>query len=388
MAKFLFVVPPFFGHLSPTISIGASLIEKGHRVAWTGLISIEENVFPEKGIYFFPKKELEEHQEEIDRILKLQDEGPNLSVFEAAKLAMEDTVIPFAKIMMKGVESVVEAFQPDVIVNDCMALAGSLVAYLKKIPYATTIPVPPNVGGKPGSKILEWHLTRLLDLQRFVGIETNECIVYSSQLTILFTSKEFAQTEDPPSQFRFVGPVSGRPSVAPFDWDRLAKTTNPKIYATIGTLLVDIRRVFFSRLIEAFKDKPFTVIAATDPDIIDEWPSNFIVQKFVPQTELMKHVDAIICHGGFNTVHDAITAGLPILITPIGYDHFHTANLIERAGCGINIKYKRMTSDKLIDAVDELVNNPKYREAALNVRKTFVNAGGNVKAVEYLEALL
>lgn len=388
MAKFLFVVPPFFGHLSPTISIGASLIENGHSVAWTGLIPLEKNIFPEKGMYFFPEKELEEYKEEIERILKLQDEGPNLSVFEAAKLAMEDTVIPFAKIMMKGVIGVIDVFQPDVIVNDCMALAGSLAAYRKKIPYATTIPVPPDVGGKANSKILEWHLTRLMDLQRFAGIETNDCIVYSPRLSIVFTSKEFAQVEKFPDNFQFVGPVSGRPNETPFDWESLSKSENPKIYATIGTLLVDIRRVFFSRLIEAFKDKPLTIIAATNPDIIDEWPDNFIVQTFVPQTELMKHVDAVICHGGFNTVHDAISAGLPILITPIGYDHFHTANLIEKSGCGINLKYKRMTSNKLIDAMTELLNNPAYRESALNIRKTFVDAGGNLKAVACLEALL
>ncbi|MDR3339791.1 MAG: glycosyl transferase [Candidatus Symbiothrix sp.] len=385
MAKFLFVVPPFFGHVSPTISLGASLIEKGHQVAWTGLLSLQKELFPEKGYYFFPEKELEEHQTEIDRILKLQDEGPNLSVFEAAKLAVDETAIPFAKIMMKGVSAVIDRFQPDIVINDCLAYAGSLAAYLKGIPYATTIPVPPDVMGKADSKVMEGYINRFLNLQRSLGIEEKEPIIFSSKLCLIFTSQQFARIENPLDFAKFVGPVSGRPNDVPFDWERLSKVTTPKVYATIGTLLIDIRKAFFSRLIDAFKDKPITIIAATDPDIIEKWPDNFIVQGFVPQTELMKQVDVVICHGGFNTVNDTFFNGLPMLITPIGYDHFHTANLIEKAGCGINIKYKRMRTEHLVNAIDELLNNPKYREAAKEIQKSFFDAGGNEKAVELLE---
>jgi MGT family glycosyltransferase len=385
MAKFLFIVPPFFGHLSPTISVGTSLIERGHQVAWTGLLSLKKDFFPERGRYFFPEEELKEHQSEIDRILKLQDEGPNLSVFEAAKLALEDTAIPFAKIMLKGVNAVIDAFQPDVIINDCLAFAGSLAAHLRGIPYVTTIPVPPDVMGKVDSKVIEWHLTRILELQRSLHIDDKESIIHSPKLCLIFTSQEFARIENPPANVKFVGPVGGRPNDIPFDWERLSNVSTPKVYATIGTLLVDIRKAFFTKLIEALKDKPVTVIAATDPAIIEEWPDNFIVQGFVPQTEVMKRVDAVICHGGFNTVNDTFLNGLPMLITPIGYDHFHTANLIEKAGCGINIKYKRMKAESVANAIDELLNNPKYREAAGKVQKSFIEAGGNERAVDCLE---
>lgn len=41
MSKFLFVVPPFFGHINPSLSIGRTLLEKGHEVAWAGLTEIK-----------------------------------------------------------------------------------------------------------------------------------------------------------------------------------------------------------------------------------------------------------------------------------------------------------------------------------------------------------
>ena len=96
-------------------------------------------------------------------------------------------------------------------------------------------------------------------------------------------------------------------------------------------------------------------------------------------------MDAVICHGGFNTVNDTFTNGLPMLITPIAYDHFHTAKLIEQAGCGVSIRYKRLRISDLRDTVFELLENPKYRQAAQKIRETFIEAGGNDKAVQLLE---
>jgi UDP:flavonoid glycosyltransferase YjiC (YdhE family) len=74
-----------------------------------------------------------------------------------------------------------------------------------------------------------------------------------------------------------------------------------------------------------------------------------------------------------------------MLITPIAYDHFHTAKLIENAGCGIKIRYKRLRIEDLKNAVFELLENPQYRNAALRIKETFIAAGGNDKAVQLLE---
>ena len=41
MSKFAFIVPPFSGHVNPTLSLGASLLQNGHEVAW---ISLDESL--------------------------------------------------------------------------------------------------------------------------------------------------------------------------------------------------------------------------------------------------------------------------------------------------------------------------------------------------------
>jgi MGT family glycosyltransferase len=388
MSKFLFVVPPFFGHISPTLSIGASLIAKGHEVKWLGVTPLSDSHIPEGGEYIYPQDDLVEHQEELQKILKRQDDGPSCSGPEVMKLALEETYVPIARIMMKGLGKYVDAWKPDVIINDCITFAGALCAYIKGIPCVTTTPVPPDVMGDTANsapKIFEWQENLIKGLQREFGVYGDEIVIHSHKMNIVFTSEEFAGAQDSMPHMKFVGPVKGRPNHADFDWQRLEKATTPKVFVSLGTLLVDIRKEFFGKLIEAFADAPVTIVAATNPDIFEQWPDNFIVNGFVPQAELMPKMDVVICHGGFNTVNDTFINGLPMLITPIAYDHFHTAKLIENAGCGIKIRYKRLRIEDMKKAVFELLENPIYRNASLRIKETFIAAGGNDKAVQLLE---
>lgn len=388
MSKFLFVVPPFFGHISPTLSIGASLIAKGHEVKWLGITPLAAAHVPEGGEYIYPEADLAAHQEELQKILKRQDDGPACSGPEVMKLALEETYVPIARIMMKGLGKFVDAWQPDVIVNDCITFAGALCAHIKGIPCVTTTPVPPDVMGDTANsapKIFEWQEQLVKGLQQEFGVYGDDIVIHSRKMNLVFTSLEFAGLKDPMPHMKFVGPVKGRPNNVAFDWERLEKAKTPKVFVSLGTLLVDIRAAFFQKLIDAFADAPLTIVAATNPDIFEQWPDNFIVSGFVPQAELMPKMDVVICHGGFNTVNDTFINGLPMLITPIAYDHFHTAKLIENAGCGLKIRYKRLRIEDLKNAIFELLENPQYRNAALRIKDTFIAAGGNDKAVELLE---
>lgn len=388
MSKFLFVVPPFFGHISPTLSIGASLIARGHEVRWLGITPLAASHIPEGGAYIYPESDLLEYQEELQKILKRQDDGPACSGPEVMKLALEETYVPIARIMMKGLGDFVDAWQPDVIVNDCITFAGALCAHIKGIPSVTTTPVPPDVMGDTANsapKIFEWQQNLVKGLQEEFGVYGEDIVIHSRKLNLVFTSQEFAGLQYPMPHMKFVGPVKGRPNPVAFDWERLEKATTPKVFVSLGTLLVDIRAAFFQKLIDAFADAPLTIVAATNPDIFEKWPDNFIVTGFVPQAELMPKMDVVICHGGFNTVNDTFINGLPMLITPIAYDHFHTAKLIENAGCGLKIRYKRLRIEDLKQAIFELLENPQYRNAALRIKDTFIAAGGNDKAVQLLE---
>jgi glycosyltransferase, MGT family len=391
MARFLFAVPPFWGHINPTLSIGRTLLERGHTVTWAGMTQIKTELVPEGGIYYHLKKTEEDNKEEIDEIIQLQNKGANMPALEALKLGLQDTYIPFAKMMMAEFNEVVDEFKPDVIVNDCITFAGCLSAHIKGLPSATITPITPNAlhDPKTAPKVTEWVHNSILELQRSVGIMEDGEFIKSKQLDMYYTSQKFAGYDDAsvPPYMKFIGALTGRPDSTPFDWERLEKANTPKIYISIGTVIVDSRKDFFSKMVEALKDKPVTVVAAADPAILEKWPDNFIVQSYVPQSELLKHIDVVVGHGGLNTVCDTYMNGIPMLIIPMAFDQSHTAMLIDEYGCGIRIKYKRMRIQDIEHAIDELLYNPQYKKAAIEIQQSFIEAGGNKRAAELLEAL-
>ncbi|KAF5277240.1 hypothetical protein FQA39_LY18517 [Lamprigera yunnana] len=64
--------------MSPTLSVGASLIARGHEVKWFGITPLDSKHIPEGGS-IFTREDLIPYQEEIARILKRQDDGPACS---------------------------------------------------------------------------------------------------------------------------------------------------------------------------------------------------------------------------------------------------------------------------------------------------------------------
>lgn len=392
MAKFLFAVPPFKGHINPTLSLGATLLNRNHEVAWAGMTQIDPELLPSGGKYFYMQETGRKNKLEIESIIQLQNKGANMPALEALKLGLQDTYIPFAKMMIEEFNAVVDTFEPDVIINDCITLVGALSAHMKDIPIATLTPITPNalVDPKSAPKVTEWVHNSIIEMQKEIGIDGDKEYIQSDVLNMYYTSQLFCgyTEETTPPYMRFIGALTGRPDHTSFDWERFLKSKQPRIYISIGTVLVNSRKDFFERMIAALKDKPVTVIAAADPEIMDEWPDNFIVQSYVPQSELLTHVDMVIGHGGLNTVCDTYINGIPMLIIPMAFDQSHTAQLIENYGCGIWIKYTRMRVQDIEHAVKELLYNPKYKKAAKEIQQSFIDAGGNERAADLVEGLV
>jgi MGT family glycosyltransferase len=388
MYKFLFVVPPFFGHINATLSLGASLLRKGHEVKWLGIQPLAPEHIPQGGEFIYPEEDLAVYQQQIHEILDRQGDEKAYSGPEVMKFTFEETFIPFARMTMPALARVADTWKPDVIISDYMAFAGSLCSYIKKIPCVITYPMPPDfVSGMEENipKVFSWHEELMKGLQREFGVYGDVVINNLQQMDLVFTSEEFSGIKAPLAHMKFVGPVQGRPNRTAFDWEWLEKAAVPKIFVSLGTVLTGVRETFFRKLVEAFADMPLRVIAVTDPGIFEQWPDNFLVSRVVPQLELLPKMDVVISHGGFNTINETLMNGLPMLVTPIAYDQFHNAKLVENAGCGIVLRYRRLRVGDMRKAVSALLNDPEYRNASARIRDTFIAAGGNEKAVQLLE---
>lgn len=391
MAKFLFVVPPFIGHINPTLGIGGELLSRGHEVIWIGIKEIPKSFIPKGGKFIVPHQYLEDNKDIIDEILEKQDNGPSIYGADILKFAMEETYIPFSNFLMNPILEIIDEYKPDLIINDETMFCGAIAAVIKNIPYATSIAVPPGLFQPVGimPKVEQWQTNLVLELQKKYGITGENKITNSSILNLSYTSKEFIVRNDFPDHYKFVGPiVKGRPVVGDLKWEKLLESDKPKVYISIGTLLKKSRKTFFSKIVEAIANLDIVVIVATDSDVLEEWPDNFIVESFVPQSELLTLVDVVIYHGGFNTVNESLLNGVPMILLPMAYDQFYIASLVVYSGSGIRLKFKRSKALDIRNALLEVINNTEYKNAALKIGARLKEGGGTNKATNYLEELV
>ncbi|WP_329270920.1 glycosyltransferase [Streptomyces sp. NBC_01451] len=391
MSRFLFVVPPLVGHINPAVGVAAELAARGHESAWAcadpGLV----RRLAGKGATVFP----------CAGPVPGSGDGvrpPDLRGPEALKFLWERFLAPLAEEMAPGVAAAVGEFGPDVVVADQQALAGGLVAERLGLPWATSATTSAEftdvLSGMP--KVAEWLDGLLAGLRDRVGDSTGTADPrFSPHLVLAFSTPEFvgpdARTGD---QIRYVGPsVADRPAPPGFPWDWLdpARAT---VLITLGTANTDVGERFLTECRAAARERadrmqtvivdPAGVLGGTPGDQDDK---SVLVAASVPQLPLLERVDAVVCHGGHNTVCEALWHGVPLVVAPIRDDQPVVAGQVVAAGAGIRVRFGRVTAPKLGAAIDAVLHEPGHRAAANRIRTAFRAAGGASAAATHLEQL-
>jgi len=113
-------------------------------------------------------------------------------------------------------------------------------------------------------------------------------------------------------------------------------TSRPLIYLTLGTAFGTPELLVTA--IEGLATLGARVVVAAGqvhPDRLGDVPGNVTVQPWVPQAELLPHVDVVVHHGGSGTTLGALGVGAPQLLLPQGADQFAKADAISAAGAGL-----------------------------------------------------
>src|SRR4029079_8903815 len=99
-----------------------------------------------------------------------------------------------------------------------------------------------------------------------------------------------------------------------------------------------------------------------DPARFGPQAENVHIEPFIPQSLLFPHCDAIITHGGYNTIMSALSAGLPMLILPMSTDAPFHAGICGDLGVSKALFPPEVSADAIRAAVQELLADPGYRE--------------------------
>lgn len=388
MAKFVFVVPPLTGHINPTLSMGAVLLQRGHRVGWITLDQSLALKLPEGGeLLHINYDENDQQKKESEQYLDIITKKIVYGI-DSIKFLYEEVLIPLNRHSYEGIANWIDSFEPDLVITDHQMFAGAIAAINKKRPYATSVTAPAAIKVMEElPKVHEWEVNQIVALQQEFGIAGNVSIACSNLLTMVLTSQLFFGEMELPEYYRFTGPVINRPSSnIKFDWYRLQETSRPKILVSIGTTFDhEHKKSFFAKVIEALGNEDITAVVISDPALFDQWPENFIVKPQIPQLALLPHLDAVVCHGGHNTVCETLLNGLPMVVIPIAYDQSHVAGRVVRTGAGLRLNFNRFKAAHLKEAVHEILQNPGYRASAEQLKQSFLEAGGTSTAADMLE---
>ena len=135
--------------------------------------------------------------------------------------------------------------------------------------------------------------------------------------------------------------------------DYLLEPGDPWVLVTCSTDYQgdeDLARV----AVEALAEEPVRVLMtladAYDTVAVPE-RANVRVERFVSHSAVLPHVDTVVCHGGMGIVGKAMAAGVPMVVVPFGRDQPEIARRVVVSGAGVSVKAKKLTTERLRDAV-------------------------------------
>jgi MGT family glycosyltransferase len=194
----------------------------------------------------------------------------------------------------------------------------------------------------------------------------------------------------PDSTVCFVGPsIAQRPDPTPFPWEWL-DPERPHVLVTLGTVNAGIGSRFFAAAIEALAATRVQAVIVAPPDQLDVPTdvTNILVRSRIPQLAVLEQMDAVVTHGGHNTVCESLAHGLPLVLAPIRDDQPIVADQVVRAGAGVRVRFGRVSPAELRQAVLGVLDQPSFRIAASRIRRSFEDAGGAAAAADAIDDLL
>jgi MGT family glycosyltransferase len=397
VSRVLITVPPLTGHVNPTVSLGAELSARGHEVAWTGLPGVVDELLP-SGARFLPVVgELD--QSTLD---DMQERGTGLRGAVALKFLWEGFLIPYAQSTAAALSAVVEGFAPNAMIVDQQDVAGAVVARLTGVPWATSATTSAELADPLAAlpKVDEWVRDQLIALQLNHGLSPAQAelgdLRFSDQLVIAFTTEALVGTVSgraaaSRSAIQFVGPsIAGREDSTPFPWEWLHAPGSAAVLVSLGTVNASIGSRFFATVVEALRGSSVRAVVVAPPELVPSAAAadNVLVLPRVPQLAVLDLMDAVVSHAGHNTVCESLARGLPLVLAPIRDDQPIVADQVVRAGAGLRVKFGRVGPDELAGAIDRVLTEPSFREAAASIRASFVQAGGAKSAADAVEELL
>jgi len=389
MARVLFINAGSEGHINPTIGVVQELISRGEEVVYFTIEAFRERI------------------EKTGATVRTLDGQKFITAFISGGrnylLERINGLLLTADIVIPSVLEQIEGEHFDYIIHDSMFGCGRLLAQILKLPainsctsFAQTKEsfeklleqLSKNIPTEVVKEINDEYqsLTAMVKEKYDVEIDSPyEVFCNPAPLTIVYTTREFQPFGEAFDQtYKFIGPSLSTRLIQE-NFDLTAIQGKRPIYISLGTVFnqaIDFYKLCF----KAFGNTDHTVVMSigekSQLSDLGEIPKNFIVKKYVPQTEVLKYTKLFITHGGMNSTHEGLYYGVPLIVIPQSADQPIIAGQVANIGAGIKLQMQGLTVNQLREAADHVLNSPSIHKAVSNIRDSFEKSGGYHQAVD------
>lgn len=385
MKKIAFFCIPAHGHTNPMLPVAAELIRRGNTVRFYSFGEFEEKVRA-AGAEFVSCDSF------LPPLTKQEESG--LKNVSATEMTVQDIRITLR--MDEFLDQEFHSFRPDVVYTDSVCFWGKLNAWKHHVPMVVSTST--FAFNQMSSKYMKSSPKELADLifglprisrelkklrSRGYHVKGVLSLIQSDNDTdsVVYTSRRFQPcAESFSGHYAFVGPSVFSNALPE------KKKGRPLIYISMGTVIND-RPDFYGKCMEALKSLNVDVILSCGNTVSREklgtLPEHIRVYPYVDQLAVLAKADVFLTHCGMNSVSESLYMAAPMILYPQTNEQYAVARRVAEIGAGILLKED--SAEGIRTAVQEILENRAYGNAAALCSADFRACPGAAGAAEFIE---
>lgn len=389
--RVLFTLLPAHGSLHPLVPLAHALVGAGHEVRFACAPSFRPEV-ERHGFNSLPVG--------LDFLLSRADyfprlvadaavEVPPLSGYERMAWVTNNLFIgAAARRMLPDLLALADSWRPNLIVRESTEYSGCVAAEKLGLPHASV--AAPADGALDRSETT-WEALETLRADAGLQPDPGARMAYR-HLHLCFSPPSF---DGPGARFpataRFLRHVDATPpgSGCPPWFEQLP--VRPTVLVSLGTVFFRTPGLY-EAVVAGMRDEPVNLVIALgldqDPGRLGPQPVNVRVEPYLPIPAILPRCALFVTHGGFNSVKEALSAGIPMLVIPIASDQHYSAERCEALGVGRVVRADERTPEKVREAASAVLTDSLYRKNAQAVARVMARLPALEHAVELLEGLV
>jgi UDP:flavonoid glycosyltransferase YjiC (YdhE family) len=421
--RVLMASTPATGHLNPLIAIATFLIEDGHEVIFLSGTAYRGRI-ENSGATFHPLP----GKADVD-LRDLPTAVPELRGIEPGldwlRIALEKIFIDKISDQHKGLKEVLRSFRADAIIGDDMffglvpmllgargdrpavLICGTSILHSRREDKA-----PLFIGLRPAvapaqfkeyegiareydERVDQPSLDRLNAILKDLGVGPLTIPLFEATVALADTYLQlsvpgFEFPRAMPSSVNFIGALPIIPGQAPLpSWANDLDGTRKVVLVTQGTVANHDFGLLVGPTLTALADEPDILVVATAGGrsidaIPGPIPDNARLAEYLPFEWLLPRVDVLVTNGGYGSVNQALSFGIPIVAAGLTEDKADVNARIAWSGAGIDLKTNTPTLDAIQAAVRTALDSPDCRRHARRLAAEFATFDAKAETLRLL----